>query len=282
VNTVVAGVIFVINERLAALKRGMPNMRKTLWIIYVVIPFSVLYVSCGDDGIGPGVGDEGYFPNKDGSTWTYEVADVGTLSVRSETRTVKGTGVVDEVTCQIVEVTFSDDESRLERIYIKDNEKSRLDVYGVESATDGTVDETYYFDAPVPLLEYPCYVGASWHVYTAKGLKPTDVPFAGFEDDDLDDDGIDDYADITAGANVVALVDVNVNAGSFRDCFEVVYTFDVVVYYSSWGEWPMDATSRQWFKPYVGFVKSISIIDVPTPLPDSEATEELLSYYLPS
>jgi hypothetical protein len=262
--------------------RGVSNMRRSLWLIYVLIPVSFLYVSCGDDGIGPGVGDEGYFPNRDGSTWTYEVTDdAETLSVRNETRTVKGTGVVDGVTCQIMEVTFSDDESSLERIYIKDDEESRLDVYGIESVTDGTADEGYYFDVPVPLLEYPCYVGASWDVYSAKGLKPSDVPFAGFEDDDLDDDGIPDSADVTVNADVIAREDVNVKAGAFSGCFKVAYTFDVMVYYSEWGEWPMDATSYQWFKPYVGFVRSYTVINLPTPLPDSEVTEELLSYDLP-
>jgi hypothetical protein len=263
--------------------RGVSNMRRSLWLIYVLIPVSVLYVSCGEDGTGPGVGDEGYFPNGEGSTWTYEVIDdAGSLSVRNEIRTVKGTGVVDGVTCQIVEVTFSDDDSTLDRFYIKDDEESRLDVYGIETVNDGTVEEVYYFGDPVSLFEYPCYVGASWHVYSAKGLKPSDVPFAGFEDDDLDDDGIPDFVDVTVNADVVARENVSVRAGDFNDCFKVAYTFGLMVYYSEWGAWPMNATSYQWFKPYVGFVRTHTVIDLPTPLPDSEVTEELLSYDLPS
>jgi hypothetical protein len=262
--------------------RGVPNMRRSLWLIYMLIPVAVLYVSCGDEGAGPGIGDEGYFPNRDGSTWTYEFNDdVSALSTWNETRTVNGTRDVSGVACQIMEVTYSNGESETDRIFIKDNEESRVDVWGMERLVDGTVEETFNLDASIPLLKYPCYVGANWHVYSAKGLKPSDVPFAGFENDDLDDDGIPDSADVTVNADVIAREDVNVKAGAFSGCFKVAYTFDVVVYYSEWGEWPMDATSYQWFKPYVGFVRSYTVINLPTPLPDSEVTEELLSYDLP-
>jgi hypothetical protein len=258
-------------------------MFRSLWLFCSLISVSFLFISCGDDdGVGPGVGDEGYFPNRDGSTWTYEFNDdVSTLSTWNETRTVNGMRDVDGVTCQIMEITYSNDESEMDRIFIKDDEESRVDVWGMERLIDGTVDETYYFDAPVLLFKYPCYVGASWDVYSTKGLKPTDVPFAGFEDDDLDDDGVDDLADVIVDADVIAREDVNVRAGAFDGCFKVSYTLDIIVYFSYWGEWLIDATSYQWFKPYVGFVQTYTFVDLPTPLPDEEVVEELIFYTLP-
>ncbi|UCE27745.1 MAG: hypothetical protein JSW52_03040 [Candidatus Coatesbacteria bacterium] len=257
-------------------------MRSSLWFIYISVAASVLYVSCGDGGTSPGVGDEGYFPNKEGSTWTYEVTDSNIRETWNETRTVKGTRDVYGVVCQIIESTYSDAEGELDRTFIKDDEKNQVDIWGTERAVDGSVEDTFYFEVGVPWLKYPCTVGSSWHVYSAKGLKPTEIPFAGFEDDDLDDDGIPDSADVTVNADVIVQEDVSVRAGVFSDCFKVVYTFDFVVYCSEWGDWPMGATSYQWFKPYVGFVRSYTVIDLPTPLPDSEVMEELLSYDLPS
>jgi hypothetical protein len=259
-------------------------MRKILSAGCVLISAAAIYSSCGDDdGTGPGVGDEGYFPNKEGSTWVYEVNDdTRVLSTWNETRTVNGTRDVDGVTCQIIETTYSDDESKSDRTFIKDDEKSEVDVWGFESVTGGTVDDTLHFSAGLPLLEYPCSVGMSWTVYTAKGLKPSEIPFAGFEDDDLDDDGVDDTADVTVNADIVALENVTVKAGTFGDCYRIEYTFDITLYLSSFGKWPVTAVSCQWLKPYVGIVKTNTVIDLPTPIPDEEVDEELVSYDLPA
>jgi hypothetical protein len=258
-------------------------MNQPIWPYFLILTIAVLFVSCGEDnGAGPGVGDEGYFPNKENSTWTYEVTDnSGVLSTWNEIRTVKGTRDVDGVTCQVIETTYSDDESKIDRTFIKDDEKSRVDIWGMETVTDGTVDRSFYFDGGLPLLKYPCTVGDSWDVYAAKGLKPTEIPFADFEDDDLDGDGVDDTADVNVRAEVIAREDVTVRAGAFDGCFEVAYTFDITAYLSSWGEWPVDATSNEWFKPYVGVVKTNTVVDLPAPIPDKVVDEELVSYDLP-
>jgi hypothetical protein len=258
-------------------------MIRLIRLCFLTFPITALLLSCGeDDGTGPGVGDEGYFTNRENSTWTYEVTDnSGVLSTWNETRTVKGTRDVDGVTCQVIETIYSDDESKIDRTFIKDDEKSRVDIWGMETVVDGTVERSFYFDDGLPLLKYPCTVGDSWDVYAAKGLKPTDIPFTDFEDDDLDDDGVDDTADVAVQADVAAREDVTVRAGAFDGCFKVAYTFDITVYLSSWGEWPVDATSSEWFKPYVGVVKTNTVVDLPAPIPDKVVNEELISYDLP-
>jgi len=257
-------------------------MRTNILIGAVIGSILLLIASCGDNGTGPS-GDAGYYPNNEGSTWTYKVTDnSATLATWDKTETVKGTRDVNGVTCQVIEITNTAEPNKTSRTFFNDNDTNQVDVWAFETLTGGVVENYYSLGQGLPTLKYPCDVGAKWTVYVATGLKPTEIPFIQFDDDDFDDDGIDDTADVTITAEVRDQEDITVAAGTFEDCYEIVYPYNITVHLSSYGSWTIIVTSNQWFKPYVGTVKRHTVVDMPYPAPDEVFTEELTSYNLPS
>ena len=91
---------------------------------------------------------------------------------------------------------------------------------------------------------------------------------------------IDDTIDITITANVDAQEDVIVPAGTFADCYKIIYNSIMVINFSSWGDFPLVLPIYVWFKPGVGRTKMHIQIDLPDPFEDIEYLAELESYFL--
>lgn len=91
---------------------------------------------------------------------------------------------------------------------------------------------------------------------------------------------IDDTIDITITANVDAQEDIIVPAGTFADCYKIIYNSIMVIHLSSWGDFPLVLPIYVWFKPGVGRTKMHIQIDLPDPFEDIEYLAELESYFL--
>lgn len=91
---------------------------------------------------------------------------------------------------------------------------------------------------------------------------------------------IDDTIDITIAASVDSQEDVIVTAGTFADCYKIIYNSIMVVHLSSWGDFPLVLPIYVWFKPGVGRMKMYIQVDLPDPFEDIEYLAELKSYIL--
>ena len=194
-----------------------------------------------------------------------------------KTANFDGTRDFKATTCQIFEVTYSDQPDYLVRFFIKDNETTQVNDWGFEFLDNGTVVYTRYFAQGYPLFKYPCVVGTAWTYYSGTGKKPTEVPLT-FMLDDMDGDGIDETVDLTITCVITEQEDVTVPAGTFEDCYVIVRTTIMTIHYSDWGDVAVITIDNVHFKPYIGRIKTYSVTDYDRLLEDVAITEELTSY----
>jgi hypothetical protein len=240
--------------------------------------FFLIFFSCDNGDGNGGFSLKNYIPNEDGYYWTYNVEDNYNPESFTRTTTVNGTRDIGGTTCQIMEDT-STINNNINRTFFTDNDTNTLSIYGYENENEGQ-QYPYYFTNPI-VYYYPYVIGAKVVLLNEEGISPTDFPFFGFPDDDIDNDGVDDTIDAVVEVEILSLENVNVPAGQFEDCFKIFTDGDLLFHLSLLGDYNVAMDIYSWFKPYTGRVKDTRAIDFNIPgFENYTATSELTSYFV--
>jgi len=216
----------------------------------------------GEIPIGSGDGrtaGPAYFPNGDGSHWSYSYrqylnnvpyGDISYIAERFDgEREVNGVSVQEYVSESDTEVA-----KRPRISFVKDNDKSLVELYGKEARGPG--DEgvvTEIFTAPWQYLPYPLQIGKSWQYGYGTDLSPIVIGLP----DDIDEDGQPDSVDVEVNCYISTKEDISTPAGYFTDCFKIKKSVYVEYYLTAGIIESLEFTQYHWFCPEVGFVRSI-------------------------
>ncbi|MFC1851314.1 hypothetical protein ACFL27_14045 [candidate division CSSED10-310 bacterium] len=230
-------------------------MKSRFSLFIVVTIFSLLclcglsFMSCGDDD---DVITTDYFSNADGSSWIYTVTDHVNNTTAERTSTIEGTKTFNQVNCQIMKDTVSDEPGTEYYTYAVDT-GSELMVYGYELYENGSLTTSVVLPVPFKNLVYPLTVGQTWQVVTMTGVKLSDFDLDA-ESDDLDGDGIDDTWDVTIAATLKEQAIISVSAGSFKS-FNIESWVKATIHLSAGGSpFVSSAVTNFWFAPGVNVV----------------------------
>lgn len=247
--------------------------------------FAILTVSifsCGGGGGGPqtdtevpvvlgqpGPGDAGNnFPFTVGNVWNFKGTSVGTGQPEEtffNAVTITGTRQVQGVTATVFL------ESNLGNLGVSEEVFLVKDANGI--ANFGNSDPTDTLTPQlVPFWEFrfPFQAGKSFVSLDRRGID-----FG----DDLDDDGINESADLRSVVAVAGFEAVTVPVGTFSDCARLERTLTVTITLSS-NRAQVIATDAgtAWFAPGVGWVKRVETTTIPSLNLTETITEELVGF----
>lgn len=216
----------------------------------------ILAAACSNVGSppAPGEGDEAYYPNGDGSRWTYRYQryfnNVPAGEPFNYTETFRGAVNTGGTTAQ-----------RLKRhvegadyyviAFIADDDAAVVSDYGREFYKGGRMAAGAYFDPPWATLVYPLAVNRTWSVVKGEGFDPLALGLS----TDVDNDSQPDTVDVEIVRTVVTREDLTLPMGNFPDCYKIRETIYAGFHMSSGGGVDETYVRYAWFKPGKGFVQ---------------------------
>lgn len=216
-----------------------------------------LGAACSNVGDRPPVGDGGepmYFPNGDGSRWTYACQryfnNVPYGGPSEYTETFDGEAVVGGRVAQRL-VRFAPAVDEYEILFLRDDDENYVEVLGREFYVGGVMTGAVYFDPSWSYLTYPLRVNRSWS--EAKQLRLSPLCFG--LPADVDNDGLDDDVDVEIVRHVVTKEDLAIPIGTFDGCYKIRRTVYATFHMTRGGDVEMNYVQYGWFKPAVGFVQ---------------------------
>ena len=246
-------------ESLRARTRGprealVAYMRKTLSIAAAAL---ALTAGCSNVGDRPPVGDGGapaYFPNGDGSSWTYGCQryfnNVPYGEPSEYTETFDGEVVVAGRVAQRL-VRFSPGVDQYEICFLRDDDENYVEGLGREFYVGGVPTGAVYFDPPWEYLKYPLRVNRSWLEAKQQRLSPLCLGLPA----DVDNDGRDDAVDVEIVCHVVTKEDLAIPIGTFEGCYKVRRTVYAVFHMTQGGDVEQSYVQYGWFKPQKGYLQ---------------------------
>ena len=229
-------------------------MRKTLIIAAAAL---ALAGSCSNVGDRPPVGDGGapmYFPNGDGSRWTYATqrylnnVPYGEPSEYAEL--FDGEVVVaGRVAQRLIRFTAAGEEYEI--YFLCDDDENYVECLGREFYVTGVPTGAVYFDPPWYSLNYPLRVNRSWSEAKQQRLSPLCLGLPA----DVDNDGRDDAVDVEIIRHVVTKEDLAIPMGTFEGCYKIRRTVYAVFHMTQGGDVEMSYVQYGWFKPNKGYVQ---------------------------
>ncbi len=229
-------------------------MRKTLTIAAAVL---ALASSCSNVGDRPPVGDGGapmYFPNGDGSSWTYAYQryfnNVPYGEPYEYVETFDGEAVVAGRVAQRL-VRFAAGIDDYEIYLLRDDDENYVEGAGREFYAGGVPTGAVYFDPLWHYLKYPLRVNRSWSEAKQQRLSPVCLGLPA----DVDNDGHDDDVDVEIIRHVVTKEDLAIPIGTFEGCYKIRRTVYAAFHMTQGGDVEMSYVQYGWFKPSKGYVQ---------------------------
>ncbi len=221
---------------------------------FKVISFCVVFLSFSQSAQTETVIQqiEGYFPDEIGLSWTYQgsVADqVQRVAAYTNIAAVKERTVKEGVQVTVFTESNQSNQGPVESYFKKD--WKGIIYYGGEPTTEFERNLVPYKVIPFPLSLNSAY----------SQIEKRDIPFG----QDLDGDGQEELADVSAKIVVGPYETVSVPAGLFKDCLKFRATMQVLITFSkSKKTIQMTDTTTNWFAQDVGMVKGIERIEFPS------------------
>ncbi|MFQ5589180.1 MAG: hypothetical protein ACE5F7_10105 [Nitrospiria bacterium] len=200
---------------------------------------------------GPIPDIERYFPDDIGMRWTYQGAiddKVQKIATYTNVSTVKGTMKKDGVEVKVITESNQANQGPAER-YFSRNEDSIV-YHGGEPSTP-------FEDRLVPYLvmQFPLSVGESFVQVEKKA-----VPYG----QDLDGDGIEELAEVSASVTAAGFETVSVPAGLFKNALKLTGLMKIKLTLSKTNEqFELIDKTANWFARDIGMVKGIETIEFP-------------------
>ena len=199
-------------------------------------------------------GQPAYFPNGDGSRWTYRYQryfnNVPSGEPYYYDEYFEGTAVVDGVEAQRL-VRAPRAATAWELSYVADDDENTVLLYGREFYTGALQTEAVYFEPPWSALVYPLTVNRSWSEVKQEGLTPAALGLPA----DLDGDGADDAVDVEIVCKTVTKEDLTLPIEMFPDCYKVRRTVYATFHMTTGGDVEETYVRYGWFKPGRGYVQ---------------------------
>jgi len=195
-----------------------------------------------------------YFPNGDGSTWTYGYQRYLNHVPHGDpfqfTETFDGEAVVGARLAQKL-VRFQAGGEEYELLFLFDDDENTVEALGREVYYNGRMSGGVYFEPAWAFLTYPLRVNRSWSEVKQTRLSPLCLGLPA----DVDNDGRDDTVDVEIVRNVVTREDLTLPMGTFEGCYKVRRTVYATFHMTQGGDVEMDYVQYAWFKPNKGFVQ---------------------------
>ena len=195
-----------------------------------------------------------YFPNGDGSSWTYDYQRYLNHVPHGDpfefTETFDGEAVVGARLAQKL-VHFETGGEEYELLFLYDDDENTVEALGREFYLDGRMVGGVYLDPAWWYLAYPLRVNRSWSEAKQTRLSPLCLGLPA----DVDNDGRDDNVDVEIVRNVVTKEDVTLPMGTFEDCYKIRRTIYATFHMTQGGDVEVDYVQYAWFKPNKGFVQ---------------------------
>jgi hypothetical protein len=196
----------------------------------------------------------GYFPNGDGSTWTYDYQRYLNHVPYGEsfefTETFDGKAVVGPGLSQRL-VRFAEGEDEYELLFLYDDDEDVVRTVAREFYAGGFLIGGVYLEPMWAYLLYPLQVNRSWSEAKQTGLSPLCLGLPV----DMDNDGNNDTVDVEIVRHVVTKEDLTLPMGTFEDCYKIRRTLYVTFLMTQGGDVEVDYVQYGWFKPQKGFVQ---------------------------
>ena len=213
--------------------------------------------SCSNVGDRPPVGDGGapmYFPNGDGSSWTYNIQryfnNVPYGEPYEYAETFDGEAVVSGRLAQRL-VRFAAAVDDYEICFLRDDDENYVECAGREFYAGGVPAGAVYFDPPWNYLTYPLRENRSWSEAKQQQLSPLCLGLPA----DLDHDGRDDNVDVEIIRHVVTKEDLAIPIGTFEGCYKIRRTVYASFHMTQGGDVETSYVQYGWFKPNKGYVQ---------------------------
>jgi hypothetical protein len=216
-----------------------------------------LAAACSNVGEPPDVSngyETLYFPNGDGSAWTYEyrryLNNVPSEEPFDYTETFDGEAVVGSRLAQKL-VRFQAGGEEYEVAFLYDDDENAVEALGREFYAGGRMTGGVYFEPAWAHLIYPLRVNRSWLEVKQAGLSPLCLGLPA----DVDHDGRGDTVDVEIIRHVVTKEDLTLPMGAFEGCYKIRRTVYAVFHMTQGGDVEGDYVQYGWFKPQQGFVQ---------------------------
>ena len=195
-----------------------------------------------------------YFPNGDGSTWTYDYQRYLNNVPHGEpfefTETFDGEAVVGSRLAQKL-IRFEAGGEEYEVSFLYDDDENYVEALGREFYAGGRMAGGVYFEPAWAYLIYPLRVNRSWSEAKQSRLSPLCLGLPA----DVDNDGRDDNVDVEIVRNVVTKEDLTLPMGTFEECYKIRRTVYATFHMTQGGDVEADYVQYGWFKPHKGFVQ---------------------------
>ncbi len=199
-------------------------------------------------------GDAGYFPNGDGSNWTYNYQryfnNVPFGDAFDYVEEFDGDAVVGGRVVQRL-VRFAAGAKEYEVYYLDDDDENHVAALGREFYSGAMMTDAVYFDPPWSHFVYPLRVNRNWSEAKQDGLSPLCLGLPA----DVDNDGKDDAVDVEIIRAVVTKEDLTLPMGTFDECYKIRRTIYATFHMTQGGDAEMTYVQYGWFKPSKGFVQ---------------------------
>ncbi|NIT35182.1 MAG: hypothetical protein GTN49_01570 [candidate division Zixibacteria bacterium] len=206
---------------------------------------------------GPPVGNGGdprYFPNGDGSSWTYSYQryfnNVPRGGPLEYTETFDGEAAVGGRVAQRL-VRFAAGNEEYEISFLHDDEENYVVALGREFYVGGRMTGAVYFDPEWSYLTYPLRVNRNWSEVKQLQLSPLCLGLPA----DVDKDGKEDDVDVEIVRTVVTKEDLTIPIGTFEGCYKVRRTVYATFHMTQGGDVEMNYVQYGWFNAGRGFVQ---------------------------
>ena len=224
--------------------------------LYAATAVLALGAACSNVGEPPPQGgdDVTYYPNGDGSRWTYRYQryfnNVPSGEPYDYDELFDGTVEVDgrEVQRLVRGARTGDD---YELFFVRDDNGHYVVTYGRELYKGGRMVGGAYFEPAWTTLIYPLAVNRTWSEVKQEGLSPLALGLP----EDLDNDGQNDLADVESVCTVVTKEDLTIPMGTFEDCYKIRRTIYASFHMTAGGDVDETFVQYYWFKPGKGYIQ---------------------------
>jgi len=204
--------------------------------------FSFLTSAALDGQTSEGPGDIGdYFPSSLADTWAYAGHHTSTPSLSEDFEHARRVTDIDGDGVQTVEETNSFDTGEPVHDFLAETSTGLVD-----RGDDDPTDPLGHL-APFDQAQFPLRAGESWVQFDVRGLS------AG---DDLDGDGTFDTLDVRSVRELAQFEDLSTSTGAFDSCARFDTNAVTTLILSAGGRAKSTLTSREWFAPGLGLVRS--------------------------
>jgi hypothetical protein len=205
------------------MKKGVSTVRYR-WILGVI---SIVAVCCSAS-IGYAAS---YYPDELGNTWFFRSTD----GIDERIITIRGPETING---EVVKIIAEQTNNNVNQLFIK-TELDGVKLFRSVVSLDPLGDITFDYSPPQTFLPIPIELGSQWTVQSE-----TEIPLAG-------------RIRTTNRAEVVAIEDVTVPAGTFRKCLKIEQNIILSLTIAD-----LELSNAMWLAPNIGIVKSIDTNEI--------------------